>query len=322
MKYVQIPGTELHVSQLCLGTAEIGAQLSIPDALLLLDEYVRLGGSFIDTAHVYSDWIRGTKSTSEKTIGQWLKANGVRNQVMIGTKGGHPALSSMHVSRLSRAEIELDLAESREYLQTDVIDLYWLHRDDPAIPVAEIIDILNEQVAAGRIRCFGASNWTVARIRAANEYALRQRVQGFAANQPMWSLAAVNADALPDKTTVAMDADTLDYHRRTGLTAIPFSSQAHGFFDKLHNLGHSGVPSSDLRVYGSPANTARLARVEALAQKYSVSVNDIALAYLLSQPFVTIPIIGCKRVEHLRESMSAIELRLTPEELDYLEHVS
>jgi len=104
---------------------------------------------------------------------------------MIGPTGSSCPLQYARF-RLSRAEIELDLAESREYLQTEVIDLYWLHRDDPAIPVAEIIDILNEpvSVAAGRIRCFGASNWTVARIRAANEYALRQRVPGFAANQP------------------------------------------------------------------------------------------------------------------------------------------
>lgn len=319
MDYVTIPGTGLRVSAICLGMAEIGAKLSLPDALALLDEFVRLGGTFLDTAHVYADWIPGTKASSEKAIGQWLTANGLHGQIVVGTKGGHPLLTSMNVSRLSRAALELDLAESREYLQTDVIDLYWLHRDDPAIPVGELIDLLNEQVAAGRIRHFGASNWTSARLRAANEYAARRGVAGFVANQPMWSLAAINAAALPDQTIVTMDAEALAYHRRTGLAAIPFSAQAHGFFGKLHDGGRAGIAPGDLRVYDSPTNTARLAVLAALAEQHGASVNDLALAYLLSQPFVTIPIVGCRRVEHLHASVRAAGLRLTPDEVARLE---
>lgn len=308
----------MHVSQICLGTGDIGASLSIPNALTLLDEFVALGGTFIDTAHVYSDWIPSTKSTSEKTIGQWLNSNGLRSQVVIGTKGAHPLLSTMHIPRMSRAEIDLDVRESLDYLQTDVIDLYWLHRDALGVPVAEIIDILNEQAAFGRIRYFGASNWTPERIEAANDYARSKGVQGFVANQPLWSLAAPTMDAIPDKTVVAMDDAGLDFHHRTGLAAIPFSSQAHGFFGKLHDSGRVGVSANDLRVYDNPINAARLPIIASLAQKYGVALNDIVLAFLFSQPFTTIPIVGCKRVDHLRDSAKTVELRLTPDEVTTL----
>src|SRR5215467_4718468 len=118
MRYVAVPNTDLRVSHICLGSTGIGAEISVPDSFALLDEFVRLGGNFIDTAHVYSDWIPGTKSTSEKTIGQWLKARGIRDQLNIGTKGAHPELTTMHISRLSSADIVQDLAESLDYLQT------------------------------------------------------------------------------------------------------------------------------------------------------------------------------------------------------------
>src|ERR1041385_4398438 len=101
MKYVNIPKTDLRVSQLCMGSEQVGAAISPADSVALLNEFVAQGGNFIDTAHVYSDWIPGTKGTSEKIIGQWLKTAGPRSQFVIGTKGAHPLLTSMNVSRRS-----------------------------------------------------------------------------------------------------------------------------------------------------------------------------------------------------------------------------
>ncbi len=97
MKYVAIPNSDLRVSQICLGSAEMGASITPKDSFSLLDAFIAEGGNFIDTAHVYSDWIPNTKSTSEKLIGQWLKKSGMREDVMIATKGAHPKLTSMNV---------------------------------------------------------------------------------------------------------------------------------------------------------------------------------------------------------------------------------
>jgi len=319
MKYVSIPNTDLRVSQICLGSAEFGSTLTQKEAFNLLDAFVAEGGNFIDTAHVYSDWIPNTKSTSEKFIGEWVRKSGMRDDVMIATKGAHPLLTSMNVSRLSHEDIEIDVSESLEYLQADVIDLYWLHRDDVAIPVGEIIEALNEQVWLGNIRYFGCSNWTSSRIQEALIYAADKNVDGFVANQPLWSLAVADMKAIPDHTLVGMDDEGLAFHKRTQMAVIPYTAQAKGFFSKVERSGSAGLSEGDRKIYFNDVNSRRLLRVQELAKKYAVSVNDIALNYLISQPFTTIPVVGCKTVEQLKSSLKAVDVILTSDEVAYLE---
>lgn len=319
MKYVTIPNSDLRVSQICLGSAEFGAKLTPKDAFALLDAFVAEGGNFIDTAHVYSDWIPNTKSTSEKWIGEWLRKSGMREDVVIATKGAHPELTSMNVSRLSKADIEQDVSESLDYLQTEIIDLYWLHRDDVHIPVGEIIDALNEQVWLGNIRYFGCSNWTISRIQEVVDYSKAHDVQGFVANQPLWSLAEADMKAIPDQTLVGMDAEGMTFHKRTKMAVIPYTSQAKGFFSKVERSGSEGLSEGDRKVYFSDVNKKRLLRVQELAKKYDVSVNDIALSYLMSQPFTTIPVVGSKTVEQLKSSLKAVDVALSRDEVVYLE---
>ncbi|MEO8606238.1 MAG: aldo/keto reductase [Chloroflexota bacterium] len=317
MKTILIPNTDLRVSRLSLGTAQFGARLTPADARALLDAYVILDGNFIDTASVYCDWIPGTKSASEKIIGAWLKENGLRDQLVIATKGAHPELSSMTVSRLSPAAISHDVHASLENLGTDPIDLYWLHRDDRAIPVGEIIDPLNDQVKAGHVRYFGASNWKADRIQAANDYAAQHGLHGFVADQPQWSLAVVNADQLPDQTTTQMDQAALDFHRRTGFPAVAYSSQAHGYFSKLD--ADQPVSANDRRDYDNEVNPRRLKVIQALARQHNASINDIVLAYVLSQTFPTVAVIGPSRVDQLHSSVTALNVTLSSAEITALE---
>lgn len=135
MQLIHLPATALNVSPICLGTGEIGTRLDRNASFRLLDAYVDAGGNFLDTAHVYGDWVKDVeRSICEKTIGAWLQSRANRARIVLATKGGHPDLHTMNVPRLSRAEIIQDIDESLQFLQTDVIDLYWLHRDDPLCP--------------------------------------------------------------------------------------------------------------------------------------------------------------------------------------------
>ena len=136
----------------------------------------------------------------------------------------------MHISRLSPAEIAADVAASLEALDDATIDLYWLHRDDPSIPVGEIMDALNEEVAARRLSALGASNWSPERIDAANTYAAEHGLIGFCGSQIGWSLAGADISNAPFGGTLTMDAPTLAYHRRIGFPVMAYSSQAAGFF--------------------------------------------------------------------------------------------
>ncbi len=319
MRRVQITGTDLNVSPIALGTVEFGSAIPEAQAFALLDAFVEQGGNFIDSALIYSDWQPGPKGSAEKTLGRWLKTRANRDQIVVATKGAHPELKTMHVGRLAPADIQGDAEKSLASLQSDVIDLYWLHRDDVQRPVSEIIDTLQGLVEAGKIRYYGCSNWRIERIAAAQDYAARRGILGFAANQPMWSLAQADFTKVGDQTTVALDDAGLAFHRRTGMPMIPYTSQAHGFFSKMAAHGAKGLSKGDAAVYDSPTNRRRLERALALAQQHETTVGVIALSYLCSQPFVTVPIVGCKRLDHLHESLQAADVRLTPDEVAALE---
>lgn len=226
----------------------------------------------------------------------------------------------MDIPRLSRREIVHDLDESLKYLQTDVIDLYWLHRDDPDRTVAEILETLNDQRQKGKIRWFGCSNWEPGRIRQAMEYAARKKWRCFVGNQMMWSLAAPDRNALPDQTQAVMDAPTYAFHRETGLAAIPYSPQANGFFSVLDEVGPERLGEGIRRKYYSDANRGRFQRAKELSRQLNRSVSAVVLAYLINQPFPTIPIAGSGTIDHLRESLSAVDLKLDMAAIQYLEN--
>lgn len=318
MKYQSIPGTELHPSVICLGTVPLGSTVGEEDSFALLDAYVGHGGNFIDTANVYADWLPVGKSSSERMIGKWLKARGCRDKIILATKGAHPELATMHIPRMSRQDIVHDIEQSLGHLQTDYIDLYWLHRDDPARPAAEIIEVLNEQIRAGKIRHIGCSNWTVKRLVEANRYAADKGLHGFVGNQMMWSLAAPNEANIGDKTMLSMHEEDISYHERTRLAAIPFSSQAKGLFSGRYNADNMAANKSVYNHYYNEVNLQRLDRVRKVAEALSRTQTEIALGYLISHDFPVFPIIGSHTLQQLAESCLAGDIRLGRDVVEYL----
>ncbi len=319
MRYRNIQGTDLNVSCLCLGTADMGSNLKEEESFRLLDAFVDRGGNFIDTAHVYGDWVPGTKSLSEKLIGKWLKQGGKAKDVIVATKGAHPELGKRE-PRLSREDIVKDLDESLEFLGLERIDLYYLHRDDPSRPVSEILETLNEQVKKGKIRYFACSNWRVNRLDEAVKYAEEHGLQSFKANQILWNYAVSNHSPRSDSTIVAMDSESREYYKKTGIAVVAFTSQARGFFAKLEKEGPDGLKSWVRNTYYNEENLKRFERAKELAGELSTSISAIVLAYLTSQPFTTIPIVGCQNLNQLDDSMRASDLELTPEMLQFLEN--
>jgi aryl-alcohol dehydrogenase-like predicted oxidoreductase len=316
MHPIPLPGTDLTVSPLCLGTGSFGSDTPEAEAFALLDAFAAAGGRFVDTARIYAAWLPHGANASERTLGAWLRRSGRRAQMVVATKGAHPDLATMHRSRLAPDDLAQDIDASLHYLQIDTIDLYWLHRDDPAVPVGEIIDALNTHIQAGRLRYLGCSNWTAERIRAANAYAQARGLAGFVANQPMWSLAEPNRAAIADKTLVIMDAADRAFHAETGMAVVPYTSQARGYFTKLER---GTLRDADIKQYDSPLNRARFRRAQELAARHGTSVTAAALSYLMSQPFPVIPIIGPKSLAQLNDCLQFADWRLTADERAYLE---
>ena len=196
----------------------------------------------------------------------------------------------------------------------DAIDLFWLHRDDTRLPAGEVIETLNREIARGRIRAIGASNWRTGRIAEANAYAAAHGLHGFVASQPEWNLArktTPNPDPATDRSfgtaMLFLEDPDVEWHRRSRLPAIPYSSAAGGYF------ASGGLRAS--AAYDTPASRARLARARRLAAELKVTTGQIALAWLLGQDFPVFPIIGTRHPDHLRDALGAAAVRLSPEQV-------
>ncbi|BDI30493.1 NADP-dependent aryl-alcohol dehydrogenase [Capsulimonas corticalis] len=317
---VTLTGTDLVVSSICLGTGGFGTTVPRDEAFGMLDDFLALGGSFIDTAHNYGDWIPEIpRSASERIIGDWMRDRGVRGEIVLATKGAHWKLDAPQVPRLSRQDIQDDLDGSLEALQTDRIDLYWLHRDDPERPVLDILQTLNDQTDAGKIRYFGASNWKPARIAAAQDAAHAEGMRPFSANQLLWNAAPLAGPPYGDPTTAWMDEEAYAYHRRTGLNVIPYQSQAYGLFQRMWEGTLDQMNPGFRGFYKAEESAARYERMCVVMEETGLSITQVTLAYLTSQPFTTVPIVGCRTREQLADCMTALAVRITPAQVRYIE---
>jgi 1-deoxyxylulose-5-phosphate synthase len=282
------------VSRLVLGTLLVDEDV--------LDEWVRLGGNSIDTARVYDD------GGAERALGAWLaRRPEVKDELVLISKGAHPAGTRR---RVTRDDIADDLHASLEALGRP-IDVYMLHRDDTSLPVGPIVEALNEQLRAGHIRSLGASNWTCERIDEANAYAAANGLEGFTCNSPHLSLAIQNEEHWDD-TRSARDPDTFAWHERTQMPLFAWSAQARGFF-----AGHES--ESVDRVYDNADNRERRARAETLARRLGATANQVALAWVLAQPFPVYAVVGARTVEQLREAVGALSLELGEDDLRRLD---
>jgi aryl-alcohol dehydrogenase-like predicted oxidoreductase len=312
------PGTSISASRLALGTAFLGLKQTEPEAFALLDHYVALGGNFIDTARVYSDWVPGEPGRVERILGDWFRARpGLRNQLIIATKGLHYHFEKPNVPRVTPAAAQNDIDASLRALGTDYLDLYWLHRDDPTLPPEDIIDFMQPFVRAGKVRHLGASNWAFARLAAANAHAHAHGLTPFVASQPLFHIGCWSLPPAPDPTLVPLDRAAYAAHRDTGLPLVAYSPQAQGFFSRLA----AGRATPDERC--ATAANLRLGPVLVeLANRHATSVNAIVLAYLLHQPFPVFPVLGPNRPEQLDDSLRALAVKLTPENIDQLDRLN
>ena len=314
MRYANFCGRETSV--IALGTMDFGGKIGEGQAREFMDAYVEIGGNFIDTARIYGDFAREIQGGSEQVIGRWLEDRRCREKIVLGPKGGHPDVHSMHTGRLSRSEILDDMRRSLDNLRTDCVDIYWLHRDDPTRPVEDILESLTALVEQGMTRFVGVSNWSAERIVEANACAARRGLVKLCANQPQFSLA--RQVVVEDDTLRQMDGETYAMHVRENLPCVCFSSQAKGFLTKMDISGEAVLTDKARRRYLCPENLAVLERAQALSRETGLSVNAISLAFLTSQPFPTFPIAGVSKMAHIDALREAGDASLTAQQRDGL----
>lgn len=317
MKKTLLDGTGLNISQIALGTDNFGVNPDEEGSRYLLDLYLDMGGNLIDTALIYSDWNEGEKSRSEKLIGRWLSGKR-REDVVISTKGAFPALDRMDVPRLSPEEIESDIDKSLKNLGCDYIDIYWLHRDSKAMPVSLIAETLDRLVKKGKTRYFGVSNWSAKRVEMARKYAKDHRIQEISASQIQYSIAKPIKEVI-DPTLVVMDEEEYDYYKETKVPVFAFSSQAKGFFSKLEKGGVESLSDKARQRYLTRENLSMYERLKKISDGYNISVGQCAIAALLcNKDFQTIPVVGCKNGQQVKDTLAGADVKLTTEDMRYI----
>jgi aryl-alcohol dehydrogenase-like predicted oxidoreductase len=296
-----IDGIGKPISRLVLGADN---QRAMPHAAAMFDDFFERGGTTFDTAYIYQNGL------CERLLGQWVKNRGIREQVVILDKGAHTPFCTPEF-------LTLQLLESLERLQTGYVDLYMMHRDNEEIPVGEFVDVLNEHVRTGRIHRFGASNWSLARIEEAQAYAQAHNLAGFAAMSNNFSLARMVEAPWAGCLSVS-DPQSRAWLGRTHLPLFPWSSQARGFFAGAADPANQSDPEL-VRCWYSADNFGRLERAQQMASERGVQPINIALAYVLCQPFPTFPLIGPRTLAETRIALQALDVPLSPEDIRWLD---
>ncbi|MCK6474688.1 MAG: aldo/keto reductase [Planctomycetes bacterium] len=300
MTYGEIPRvTGKKASRLVMG---VDNQKEIRHAAALFDEFFECGGNFFDTAYVYG----GGKA--EPLLGEWIRLRGVREQVVVIGKGAH-------TPHCNPEALTKQLLESLERQQNEYLDVYMMHRDNPEVPVGEFVDAMAEHHRAGRIRAYGGSNWTKERVDEANAYARKKGVPELCVLSNNFSLARM----VEPPWKGCMAASEPDYRKwltANQLTLLPWSSQARGFF--VRGDPAFTADAELVKCWYCDDNFKRLARVREFAQKRGVLPINVALAYVLCQPFPTFPLIGPRTLAELRTSLPGLALKLTPQEVRWL----
>jgi aryl-alcohol dehydrogenase-like predicted oxidoreductase len=305
MRIISIPGVPNPVSQLVMGSMMLTEE-NIEEAVRLLDAYIATGGNSFDTAHAYGH-------STMRAIGIWMQERKNRSGLTIIGKGAHPDQLG---SRMTRQAMNQDLDESLDALMSDYVDVFMLHRDDPYIPVGEILETLQELLESKRCLAIGVSNWKTARIEEANDYAAANGLTGFCLNSPNLSLAKPNEPRWRD--AVSADQAYAAWHERVQLPLLSWSSQAGGFFTGRFSPDKREDPDA-VRVYYNEGNWERYRRANLLAERKGCDANQVALAFVLHQRFPTCAIIGPNSVAELQSSVKALEVSLAPEEVSWLD---
>ena len=302
---IKLANTDLTIYPLCLGGNVFGYSADKENSEAVLSFYADNGGNFIDTADMYSQWAPGhIGGESETVIGNWMKKRGNRSQMVIATK-----VSKLDTRPgLKATNIAAACDDSLRRLQTDYIDLYYAHQDDPDTPIEETLGAFDSLIKVGKVRYIAASNFTPARLKESLDIAKNLNLASYVACQDQYNL---------------MDRDyekaLMPTVQKNGLSEIPFYGLARGFLTGKYRPGVSvesvratGVGNS----YANERGWTMLEKLDQIAQDKNTNVATVALAWLRAQPTVSAPIASATKLEQIKEIMPVIELQ--PSELQLL----
>jgi len=313
MDYRKILQSDLTIFPINLGGNVFGWTIDESESFALLDLFFSRGGNFIDTADTYSWWLNGIGGQSESIIGKWLKSRNNRQDVVIATKVG--SQTAEHPIDISPKHILQSVDASLSRLQTDYIDIYYTHFDDGITPVEEILSTYQELIRAGKIRYIGASNMSAERLKESLVLSQSSNLPAYIALQPHYNLVERKSFEQIYRPLVE------EYN----LNVFPYYSLASGFltgkyrtiedFDKTARGG-------GIKHYLNEKNIQLLSVLDQIATDFQVELSTIALAWLLTQPTVTAPVVSATSSRQLEAILKAPTIQLTESQVNKLTNLT
>jgi aryl-alcohol dehydrogenase-like predicted oxidoreductase len=314
MKKRKLGNSGIKLYPLAFGGNVFGWTVTESMSFTLLDAFVEAGFSLIDTADVYSRWVPGHNGgESETIIGKWLKRSGKREKVLIATKVG----KEMGPNRkgLSKSYIMRAVEDSLQRLQTDYIDLYQSHADDPETPLEETLAAYAQMIREGKVRIIGASNYAADRLAQALQVSENHGYPAYQSLQPLYNLY--------DRSDYERELEPIC--REKGLGVISYFSLASGFLTGKYRSEGDVAKSARremVKKYLNERGLRILESLERVAQQYDVTPATVALAWLINHPGITAPIASATNLDQLSELIEATKFKLNPASIDLLNQAS
>ncbi len=318
MEYRKLGRTGLKVSEFCMGTMTFGWTSDEKSAYEVFSAFADKGGNFIDTADVYSRWAPGNPGgVAETTIGNWLKGR-QRDQFVIATKLRGKMGDGPNDQGLSRQHLLQAVEASLRRLQTDYIDLYQCHAPDDDTPIEETLRAMDDLVQQGKVRYIGCSNFRAWQVCKALWVSDKFNLARFDSVQPHYNLVH----------RAEFERELMPLCKAEGLGVIPYSPLGGGFLTGKYRAGQPapkgsrGDGSERMKRYSTDKNFSLIEKLDEMSKARGATISQMALGWLLANPVVTSPILGANNVTQLNELLRAVELTLSPEEIQTLNDMS
>ena len=325
MEYSSIKGVDKKCSRFIIGTMQIHEYDGPEEELVKLDAAWERGCNVIDSAHGYG---YPNEGSTETALGKWVKSRGLkREDFVLTTKCAHTSLIR---SRMHEYDMESELHDSLVRWGVDYVDVLYLHRDDPDVPVSEIINALNKFKRQGLVRAFGAANWQIPRVKEANEYAEANGLTGFSIVEEHYSVCEMHGEPfMPGSGSISGPsyAEGRKYLIEKGIPVASYSALSGGFCvgrytREQFETDPASIPRGVKAGYCYPDNFDRVDRIKALADYKGLSMAQVGMAYTMSSDLNVFPIIGARNTEELESTLSTLDIRLSKAECDWIDLTS
>jgi len=308
-------------SKIGLGTGRFGTVVPEELSFELLDYFYEHGGTVVDTARNYYEWIDNGRGKSEECIGRWLESRNNRERVCISTKGGVKNYGKEWEINLSRERLLEELKQSLDALKTDYLDIYLLHRDEPLRSVEEIVETMQYLKEYGNIRNIGVSNWSTERVIKANEYARKNNLEMFRIVQTWWSLAEYKYEMWNDDNTTHMEQSMYDYMLENNMVGMAYTSQCKGFFQKAITNGLDSIDEFLKHRIVTERNLNKLNYIKDYCDKHSVSPTAVVNSYITSNQLEGIALVSTSKIEQLVDVFDCCDYKLEHFIIDEIDEI-